>query len=76
MKTKTKQKLVEYDAYCAGHCPKCESAEIEYRALEWQDESCYFPSSCLDCKLEFKEHYNVVYSCSIGERFETITKNK
>tara|TARA_R110002020_G_scaffold182352_1_gene377723 strand:- start:490 stop:714 length:225 start_codon:yes stop_codon:yes gene_type:complete len=73
---KTKQKLVEYDSYCAGHCPKCESEEIEYRELEWLDESCYFPSSCLDCKLEFKEHYNVVYSYSIGERFEKITKNK
>ena len=76
MKTKTKQKLVEYDAYCAGHCPKCESENIEYGVVEYVDDGLYYPSTCLDCKLEFKEHYNVVYSCSIGERFETITKNK
>lgn len=76
MKTKVKQKLVEYDAYCVGHCPKCESEEIEYGAVEYINDGLIFPSTCQDCKLEFNEYYNLVYSCSVGERFETITKNK
>ena len=35
-----------------GICPFCGEGNLEYRAVEFEGEMCYFPWQCLECKHE------------------------
>jgi hypothetical protein len=49
----------------AGECPKCGSDDLAYEAIEPEDDSIYYPVSCLepDCDFEGKEYYSVSFDC-------------
>ena len=48
-------------------CPCCHSGNLDYGAVRFEDDACYFPRVCQDCKcvweewywLEFSWHYNL-----------------
>ena len=47
---------------CIGRCPQCGSEDIDYGAIVPEGEMIYYPATCMDCKVEFKEWYNVNYN--------------
>ena len=47
---------------CIGKCPQCGSEDIDYGAIVPEGEMIYYPATCMDCKVEFKEWYNVNYN--------------
>lgn len=45
-----------------GHCPKCDSTNLDYGAVRFEDgEMCYFPYACNDCKQEGEEWYKLSF---------------
>lgn len=48
-----------------GKCPKCGSTNIDYDAIEVQDNQVYYPCTCENCGAEFEEWYNLEYSESV-----------
>lgn len=42
-------------------CPCCWSNNLEYGAVEFYDDQCYFPRTCYDCKAEWEEWYSMEF---------------
>lgn len=42
-------------------CPCCWSNNLEYGAVEFYDDQCYFPRTCYDCKVEWEEWYSMEF---------------
>lgn len=40
-------------------CPCCQSDNLEYGAVEFYDDQCYFPRTCNNCKTEWEEWYSL-----------------
>ncbi len=54
---------MENSSECRGKCPKCESENLEYGALELEDsDMIYYPFTCPDCKTTGKEWYSIEYT--------------
>lgn len=45
-----------------GECPKCHSGNLDYDAVEFSDNMCYFPYKCEECGQEGEEWYSMVFS--------------
>lgn len=44
-----------------GICPFCGESNLEYGAVEFEGEMCYFPWQCLECKHEGEEWYSMEF---------------
>lgn len=46
-----------------GHCPKCDSTNLEYGTSEYYDNDvgCWF--TCSDCGFEGEEIFHLVFAC-------------
>lgn len=42
-------------------CPCCWSNNLEYGAVEFYDDQCYFPRICYDCKATWEEWYSMEF---------------
>lgn len=38
-----------------GECPKCGGMNLDYQAIKYADEMCYYPYKCEDCGQEGEE---------------------
>lgn len=50
-----------------GKCVKCESEELDYKAVEIRDKHLFYPYTCTSCGVEAKEYYLIKYWASISE---------
>ena len=39
-----------------GVCPKCGGYNLDYQAIKYADEMCYYPYKCEDCGQEGEEY--------------------
>ena len=39
----------------AGHCPNCKESNLDYGAVQFESNLCYFPYKCNNCGLEGEE---------------------
>ena len=46
-----------------GHCPKCDSMDINYGSMEVGGGGAYYPVTCDGCGATSKEWYSLVYDC-------------
>lgn len=44
-------------------CPCCKTRNLDYWALELENESCFFPRTCGTCWAEWLEWYMLEYDC-------------
>lgn len=44
-----------------GYCPFCGKNNLEYGAVRFEGEMCYFPWECLTCKHEGEEWYSLEF---------------
>ena len=44
-----------------GICPFCGESNLEYGAVEFEGEMCYFPWECLTCKHKGEEWYSLEF---------------
>lgn len=44
-------------------CPYCNKMQLDYWALELENESCFFPRTCGNCWAEWLEWYMLEYDC-------------
>ena len=44
-----------------GHCPKCDSQNINYGCLDVSDSLVYYPIECNDCGHEDEEYYSLTF---------------
>lgn len=49
---------------CIGHCPKCNSNNLEYGNTELDGNSMGYEFECRDCGCEGIEWYDCQYACS------------
>lgn len=42
-----------------GHCPKCDSTDLNYGAVEFEGDMCYFPYTCNECGTHGEEWYRL-----------------
>jgi hypothetical protein len=40
-----------------GHCPYCDSVNVNYESFEFEDDHIKYPAECLDCKRYFEEWF-------------------
>lgn len=45
-----------------GHCPFCNSTNLDYDAVEFEGDMEYFPWQCRDCKRQGEEWYTMQFS--------------
>lgn len=45
-----------------GECPKCGSMNLDYQAIKYEDEMCYYPYKCEDCGQEGEEWYRLEFN--------------
>lgn len=45
-----------------GCCPFCGEDNLEYGAVRFEGEMCYFPWECLTCKHEGEEWYDLKFA--------------
>ena len=45
-----------------GHCPCCKGNNLDYGAVEFEDNMLYFPYKCNDCGLEGEEWYSMDFA--------------
>lgn len=50
-----------------GVCPNCKEQNLEYGAVEFEDDMAYFPYECSNCGLKGEEWYNMEFSTHIVE---------
>ena len=68
----------------SGICPECNSTDIEFGDIYWNDlnldPSIDQECRCLNCGCEFKEHYNTKYTNMEvtwhGEKYKPETEEK
>lgn len=46
---------------CTGSCPVCDNESIQYGAVSFEGEQCYFPWTCLHCGQTGEEWYNMEF---------------
>jgi len=58
-----------------GVCPYCGSTDIDYGAIELEDDDMlYYPATCNDCKRDFEEWYKLGFvGHNVGKGCDTIT---
>lgn len=44
-----------------GFCPKCHSYNLDYQAIRYTDELCYYPYKCKKCGQEGEEWYRLEF---------------
>ncbi len=45
-----------------GCCPKCHGLNLDYGAIEYQDDGmCYYPYKCKDCGQQGEEWYRLEF---------------
>ena len=44
-----------------GYCPKCGGFTLDYQAIRYTDELCYYPYKCKDCGQEGEEWYRLEF---------------
>ena len=44
-----------------GVCPYCNSESIDYGAVRFENNSLYFPCTCMKCKKYFEEWNNITF---------------
>jgi len=59
-----------------GECPVCGSECISYGAVEIVDEQLYYPATCDDCGITFKEWYRLYYIDSVWDVQKRIYKSR
>lgn len=47
---------------CVGHCPKCDSENLNYETNINDGDSVVYPFVCDDCGCEGREAYNIQYN--------------
>ena len=50
-----------------GHCPKCDSPEMDYSIPDWRDGAVEFPFTCLKCGFSGRETYSMDFQGYEGE---------
>ena len=40
-----------------GDCPRCNDSNIDYGAIVPEGDGIYYPATCNDCGLKFRENY-------------------
>lgn len=45
-----------------GICPFCGESNLEYGAVKFEGEMCYFPWKCLQCEHEGEEWYSMDFT--------------
>lgn len=45
-----------------GECPKCGSLNLDYQAIKYEGEMCYYPYKCEDCGQEGEEWYRLEFN--------------
>lgn len=45
-----------------GCCPFCGEDNLEYGTVRFEEDMCYFPWECLDCKHEGEEWYSLNFA--------------
>lgn len=45
-----------------GFCPRCKQPWLNYGAVEFEDDMCYFPWHCDNCGLEGEEWYSLEFN--------------
>lgn len=56
--------MITKEKRCLGECVNCGSGNIEYKAMEVDDNYIYYPIDCNECGVESKEYYSLVYDMS------------
>lgn len=60
-----------------GCCPKCDSSDLDYKAIEVEENYHYYPFKCNDCKAWGKEYYTHEYSDSeLDEEYKDKDKDE
>jgi len=54
--------LVTLEEFCQGHCPKCDSVNLDYQALETEADFIWYPFTCNDCGIRGEENYKLDYT--------------
>ena len=44
-----------------GYCPKCGEFDLDYQAIKYTDEMCYYPYKCKHCGQEGEEWYRLEF---------------
>lgn len=44
-----------------GECPKCGGYNLDYGAIQYTDEMCYYPYKCKKCGQEGQEWYRLEF---------------
>lgn len=55
---------------CQGHCPECDSENIDYHGSEIHDEMVIYSAECDECKTNFTEEYQLQYNVTIFNKEE------
>ena len=42
-----------------GRCPRCHELSLDYQAVQYTDEMCYYPYKCEKCGQEGEEWYRL-----------------
>ena len=52
-----------------GHCanPLCNSQNLIYGAVEFEDDQLYYPYTCVACKSTGREYYNLEFTETIQD---------
>ena len=45
-----------------GICPKCGEISLDYDAIRYTDEMCYYPYKCENCRQEGEEWYRLEFN--------------
>jgi predicted Zn-ribbon and HTH transcriptional regulator len=56
---------IQYEEFCQGRCPKCDSENINYGTSEPIDSLLVYNAKCDDCGCEFTEEYRTEYQVSV-----------
>ena len=57
-----------------GHCPYCDSENLDYGTLAIEGEGGYYETDCMDCGEHFHEWYNFNFIGNWGEKEEANAK--
>lgn len=53
---------------CQGHCPECDSENINWEGSELFDETVIYSAQCDECKTDFTEEYQIQYNVTISNK--------
>lgn len=58
-----------------GHCPKCNSDQIEYGSSEILDDCIAYEMECCDCEFTGYELDNISFNCFLDEDRNEVSEN-